>query len=114
MSKRHWRLRVEDIVIGANRIQDYIKGMDYEKFADNQITIDAVIRNLEIIGEASKNIPEEIMNEFSDINWEGIIALRNILAHMYFDVDLKIIWRVTQDHIPDLITQMNKISELSS
>jgi uncharacterized protein with HEPN domain len=109
MSKRHWKLRIQDVITCATRIQDYLNGMNYEQFAIDQKTIDAVIRNLEIIGEASKSIPEEIMQEDNNINWEGIIALRNVLAHMYFDVDLKIIWRITQDNIPDLIIQMESL-----
>jgi len=109
MSKRHWKLRVEDIITSAERIQDYIKSMTYEEFASDQKTVDAVIRNLEIIGEASKFIPEELMEKFNYINWEGIIGLRNIIAHFYFGIDLQIIWRITQDQLPDFVKQIQKL-----
>ena len=111
MSKRHWKLRVEDMLNCAENIQAYLGNMNYEEFAQDQKTIDAVVRNLEIIGEASKNIPDEIKEKHNDIVWHRIEGLRNRIIHAYFDVDLKIIWRIVQDEIPDLRIQMLEILE---
>ena len=114
MSKRYWKLRVEDIIICTERINIYVDNMNYEDFTSDQKTIDAVVRNLEIIGEASKNIPTEIIRKFDNINWEGIIGLRNRIAHVYFGLDLKIIWRITQDEVPILQKQMTEILSSSA
>lgn len=110
MSKsRYWKLRVEDILVRIQRIQKYLADLNYEEFSNDQKTIDAVVRNLEIIGEAANRIPKEITEKFNSINWEGIIGLRNIIAHQYFDVDLRIIWRIANDQIPELKEQLQKI-----
>ena len=74
------------------RIDSYTNNMDYDNFHRNQLIVDAVIRNLEIIGEAAKNIPEKIRNKYVEILWRKMISLRNILIHEYFGVDESIVW----------------------
>ncbi|MGB9596009.1 MAG: DUF86 domain-containing protein, partial [Candidatus Poribacteria bacterium] len=83
--------------------------LSYEEFSNDRKTIDAVIRKLEIIGEAANRIPKEITGKFNNINWEGIIGLRNIIAHQYFDIDLRIIWRIINDQIPELKEHLQRI-----
>ncbi len=68
--------------------------MTYEDFENDERTVDAVIRNLEIIGEAARNIPDEFRNKYSDIPWRRIVGLRNVVIHEYFGVDLENIWEI--------------------
>ena len=73
--------------------------MDYKAFEADRKTQDAVIRNLEIIGEAARTIPDEVRDKAAEIEWYKIIALRNILIHEYFGVNLKIVWDVIQNKL---------------
>ncbi len=91
MSFREWLFRVDDILDALVRIQQYIHGFDLQKFESDQRTIDAVIRNLEIIGEAARHIPEFITSEYDDIPWRYMKDMRNILIHEYFGVHTEII-----------------------
>jgi uncharacterized protein with HEPN domain len=83
-----------DILESMNRIDTYILGVNYDSFLNNQMLIDAVIRNLEIIGEAARNLPDELKNKYPELPWRNMIGLRNILIHQYFGVDESIIWEV--------------------
>jgi len=86
MSKRDWKLFVEDILESIELIESYITDMNFEEFKNDRKTIDAVIRNLEIMGEAAKNISENIKKEFQNIDWKGLIGLRNGITHRYFGI----------------------------
>ena len=91
MSKRQWRLFVEDIIESIDLIESYVEGMDFRKFSDDRKAIDAVVRNFEIIGEAARNIPDEIKEKYEDIDWRGMIGLRNRIVHEYFGLYRSII-----------------------
>ena len=91
MSKRVWKLFLEDILECIGKIEKYIEGMEFEDFESDSKTIDAVVRNLEVIGEASKNIPENVKAKYPNVYWKGVVGLRNRIIHEYFGVDLKII-----------------------
>lgn len=80
--------------------------MDAKTFAQDQRTVDAVIRNLEIIGEAARHIPPEVQAKFPNLPWEEMRAMRNLLIHEYFGVDLWIIWQTTQEDLPSLVQQI--------
>ena len=101
---RDYRLQVDDILEAIRRVKEYTENMSEEDFSLNRKTQDAVIRNFEIIGEAARNLPDDIKHSASEIEWNKIIALRNILIHEYFGVNVKILW--------DLIT--NKLDKLES
>jgi len=92
MKKRPYKLYISDMLDAIDRIEDYISGLDYDDFIQNNMVRDAVLRNLEVIGEAAKNIPDELKEEYSDIPWRRIVGLRNIVIHEYFGVDLENIW----------------------
>lgn len=101
MKSREYKLFIEDILESIEKIQRYIKNLDYKKFKDNELVADAVIRNLEIIGEASKNIPDNIRAKYPNVPWRRMIGLRNITAHEYFGVDLNIIWEIITANLPE-------------
>lgn len=101
-----------DIVKSSNRIYNYTVGISFNEFLADQMRIDAVARNLEIIGEAVKNISPEIRERHPEIEWQNIGGLRNILAHGYFKVDNTVLWRIVQNDVPLLQSQMLRILEL--
>lgn len=85
--------------------------MEFEDFEKDDKTIDAVVRNLEVIGEASRNIPESIKVRYQGVYWKGVVGLRNRIIHEYFGVDLKIIWHIIKEELPPLRDQMGQILE---
>jgi uncharacterized protein with HEPN domain len=109
MSKREWKLFVEDILESINLIEKYIEGVEEKDFNSDRKTIDAVVRNLEIIGEAAKYIPEDVKYKFSDVDWKGVLGLRNRIAHEYFGISVSIIWDIITKELPLLKEQMEKV-----
>lgn len=109
MPPRHWRARVEDILDAIARIQRYTEGMDSDAFAKDQKTIDAVVRNLEIIGEASRHIPNEIQNRYPALPWSEMRSMRNLLSHAYFLVDVGILWKTVRDDLGPIAPSLRQI-----
>ena len=109
MSKREWRLYIEDILESIGLIRSYTARMEFNDFKKDRKTIDAVVRNFEVIGEATKFIPEEIKDSHPDIDWQGIVGLRNRIAHEYFDVSPSIIWQIITGELPELEERIKKI-----
>lgn len=99
---RDYRLYLDDILDAINKIRGYVRGMDYEAFSSDMRTQDAVVRNLEIIGEASRQLPAELRQKVATIEWAKIMSLRNILVHEYFGVNLLIIWDVVEHKLGPL------------
>jgi len=99
MSKRDWKLLFEDIIVSIKKIEEYTTGLSYDDFEENNLVTDAVVRNIEIIGEASKNIPTEIQQSFTDIPWQKLRGIRNRIVHDYFDVDRTIIWYIVTNEL---------------
>jgi uncharacterized protein with HEPN domain len=102
MSKRYWIILFEDIIESINKIENYTKDISFEDFAQSPIIVDAGVRNIEIIGEASKNVPAEIQNKFKDIPWQKIKGIRNRIVHEYFVVDISIIWFIVTNELQSL------------
>jgi len=102
MSKRDYRLFLQDILESIERIEEYTEGYDFETFTKDRKTVDAVLRNLEIIGEAAKHIPENIRMQHPEIPWKRVIGLRNVVIHHYFGVDLSIVWVIIKKQLPEL------------
>jgi uncharacterized protein with HEPN domain len=101
MSPRDWILRIEDILEAIDRIMQYTAGMTWEAFSTDQKTLDAVIRNIEVIGEAARHIPDDIVAQHPGIPWDEMRGMRNVLIHEYFLVSVPVLWQtVTQDLLP--------------
>jgi uncharacterized protein with HEPN domain len=99
---RDHRVYLTDILEAVRRILSYTDGMSLGDFEKSLVTVDAVVRNLEVIGEAAGRIPGEIQAEAPEIEWRKIIALRNVLAHEYFGVNTKIVWDVVVNKLGPL------------
>lgn len=102
MSKRSPELLLEDILEAIEKIERFTVGYSKEQFESDAKTADAVIRNLEIIGEAANRIPEDFQNKHSDVAWNQIIGLRHRIVHDYFGIDLEIIWSILKNDLPTL------------
>jgi uncharacterized protein with HEPN domain len=105
------RLYLDDILGAAENIRKYVRGMDYETFTGALKTQDAVIRNLEIIGEAARHVPGEMTEKVPTIEWAKIMGLRNILTHEYFGVNRVIIWDVIQNKLDPLAEACHNLLE---
>jgi uncharacterized protein with HEPN domain len=99
---RDYRLYLDDIRNSIALIRSYTKGMSFEEFQVDQKTIDAVVRNLEIIGEASGHLPNYLKALASDIEWRKVVALRNLLIHEYFGISIHIVWDIVQNKLQSL------------
>lgn len=110
MSKRDIKLILDDIIVASERISEYIGKYSKEEFSGDQKTIDAVIRNIEIIGDAVTQIPLEIRREFPEIPWSKIVGVRNIVIHRYFGVDIETLWIIIKEQIPRLKEQVSAIT----
>ena len=99
-SERDPILYLEDISLSMERVQEYIYGLDFQHFKWDYKTVDAVIRNFEIIGEASKNVPQLIKDKYQNIPWEEMYRLRNRITHEYFGIDYEILWDIATTYLP--------------
>ena len=107
--RRTLNLYFEDIKTAIRKIEKFTQNLDFNAFRDDEKTIDAVVRNLEIIGEATKNIPPEVKNKFPSIPWKRVIGMRNKVIHEYFGVDVEILWKTITEEIPILKKELSKI-----
>lgn len=106
MPKRDAQLLLQDMRLALERILTYTDGFSREQFLADLRTLDAVVRNLEILGEACRQMPAEILQENPQIPWRRIAGLRNRLAHEYFDLDYELIWVVVRRELPLLTKQL--------
>jgi uncharacterized protein with HEPN domain len=106
---RDWRLRLEDIVKAAGSIEVYVRDMTFEAFCADQKTVDAVVRNLEVIGEAARHVPDEVRRRFPEVAWADMSDMRNVLVHEYFGVDLPILWKTICSDLPPVVPILKAI-----
>jgi len=111
MSKRTSQLLLNDILEASRKIQKFTKGMSLDKFINDDKTVDAVIRNFEIIGEASNRLPKEFKTKNSNIDWTRIKGFRNRIVHDYFGIDHSIIWNIIQNYLPELMRKINIVAK---
>lgn len=113
MSDRNQKLYLADIVESIEAIESFVAGMDVETFAADRKTFAATVRELEIIGEAVRNISDDIKVRYPDVLWREIRSFRNMITHEYFGIDVKIVWDVVQNELVSLKQQVKQIrSEL--
>ena len=105
---RSEQLYIDDIILSCERITTYIDGLDRSAFTQDQRTIDAVCRNLMIVGEAAKRLSPATKVQISTIEWRKIAGLRDMLAHAYFGIDTEIVWNACTTNIPELTAALRK------
>jgi uncharacterized protein with HEPN domain len=104
---------LEDILEAISNIIFYTNNMKYESFINDKKTVDAVVRNLEIIGEATKGIPENIRMKNPEVKWQRMVGLRNVLIHQYSGIELEVVWDIIANKLPLLQKQITHILETS-
>ena len=100
MSRRTFPLLIEDIWEAVEKIERYVSGLDHDAFVQDEKTVDSVVRNLEIIGEAANRLTQNFKTQQSEIEWPKIIGLRHRIVHDYFNVDVEIVWQIIQEDLP--------------
>ncbi|MDJ0578520.1 DUF86 domain-containing protein [Crocosphaera sp.] len=111
--RREWRFYVDDMILFAEKVQRYTQNFDQKSFINSEPYYDATLRNLELIGEAATNIPQEIKTNHPEIPWRQIIATRNRIIHGYLGIDNEIIWSIITEDIPSLITDLKNLKDSS-
>lgn len=111
MENKDNQVFLKHILESIGKIESYLQDFDYDKFQKESKTIDAVVRNIEIIGEAANNLTREFRSNAANIEWRKIIATRNRIIHGYATVDLEIIWNITQKDLGKLKTEVETILE---
>ena len=103
---RDYEVYLEDILQAITKIRQYTAGLSPAAFAGDAKTLDAVVRNLEGIGEAAKTIPEAFRSQHPEVEWKKLVGLRNILIHEYFGIDAELIWDIIQNKLATLEEQI--------
>jgi len=98
--ERDHLLFLEDILEAIAKIERYTQGLSFETFRENDMAVDAVIRNFEVIGEAVRHIPDNIKERYPDVEWKEAAGFRNILIHDYFGIDVEAVWDTMKNNIP--------------
>jgi len=109
VKKRSFRLYLKDILEAIEKINNYTKNLSFEEFSQNTMIVDAVIRNFEIIGEATKHIPEEIRKSYPEIPWKEMAGMRDKMIHEYFGVDLEIVWKTIKIRLPQILLLLEQV-----
>ncbi len=109
--KRNAMLYISDILKYMERAESHIKSLGFEEFLKEEKTCDAVIRCIEVIGEATKNIPDEIRSKYHFIPWRDMAGMRDKIIHAYFTVDFETVWLVVKEEIPRLKPMIKRVSE---
>ena len=110
MKDRDWRDYINDLIEACEDILSFTKGMSYSNFAGDKKTTNAVIRSLEVIGEATKNLPLSFRDNYPDIPWKQMAGMRDKLIHEYFGIDKQMVWQVIEKHIPNILALIKKTS----
>ena len=106
---RGWHLYIEDMLACGERLLSYTEGMTQAAFITDSRTYDAVLRNLELIGEAATHVPVDVRESNPQVEWRSIIGVRNRLAHGYLGIDDDVVWDIVQNSIPTLLTELEQL-----
>jgi uncharacterized protein with HEPN domain len=107
------KIRMQHILDEAGEACKYLEDISFDEFTRDGKTVRAVIRAIEVIGEATSRISPEFRKEHPDVPWQKIISMRNRLIHVYFDVDYRIVWQTVKENLPPLIEQLKVILKRS-
>ncbi len=107
--KRDYKLFIKDILDCIEKIEDFVGDMGLEEFTEDDKTSSAVVRKLEIIGEATKNIPEFMRDQYKEIPWKDMAGMRDKIIHFYFGVDYEIVWKVIKERLPEIKPEITRI-----
>lgn len=108
---RNYRLYIKDIFEAMSAVQTFVEGMDFDVFVEDDKTTSAVERKLEIIGEATKNVPEEIRQKYPQVPWRQMAGMRDQIIYAYFTVDYAVVWDTLKIDIPSLQPIIGQILE---
>jgi uncharacterized protein with HEPN domain len=108
-SSRDWRLYADDIIEACEKVRRFVAGMSFETFAADERTRDAVVRNLEVIGEAAKNLPDEVIARAPEVEWRKILGMRDVLAYGYFGLEVKVVWSTATTKLEALEIAVRKL-----
>lgn len=109
MSKREWEFYLDDMMSFCKKILSYTAQLDQKGFETDEKSYDATIRNLDLLGEAAKHIPDTVRETCSSIPWRQIVATRNRLIHGYLGIDNDILWSIIRDDIPVLLRELEQL-----
>jgi uncharacterized protein with HEPN domain len=109
MSNRNTNLLLNDIIESGEKILHYVQGLSYDQFLNDDKTIDAVIRNFEIIGEAANRLPDDFKESHQEIDWYRIRGFRNRIVHHYFGVDYDILWQIKETFLPEMLLEIKRL-----
>lgn len=113
-SSRIYLHYLQDILNNANKALEFVKGMSEAEFLEDDKTVFAVIRALEVIGEAAKNVPDDVRNKYTQIPWRDVAGMRDKLIHHYFGVDLKTVWKTVNNDLAVLVPEFVEILQKES
>jgi uncharacterized protein with HEPN domain len=111
--QRDYKAYLEDILEAAGAAREFVTGMGKDELGRDRRTRDAVVRNLEIIGEAAKKLPAQTRRDYPEVEWKKLAGLRDILVHDYFGIDMDIVWDIVQNKLPVLVEQVQRILDES-
>ncbi len=106
---RDYKLFVKDMLDCINKIEGFVKDISYDDFIEDDKTSSAVVRKLEVIGEATKNIPKEIRQKYKELPWRDMAGMRDKVIHFYFGVDYEVVWKVVKERLPEIRPYIEKI-----
>jgi uncharacterized protein with HEPN domain len=106
---RDYRVYLQDVLEAVANVQEFVGSMSRSEFEGDKKTIHAVVRNLEVVGEAVKGVPAEVRDRHPEVHWQRIAGLRDILIHHYFGIDIDIVWDIVQNKLPGLKEQIQAI-----
>jgi len=109
MSDRDYTDYIKDIINSIDEIEEFTANMIFKSFVEDKKTVNAIIRSLEVLGEAAKKLPEEIRKKYPDVPWKRMAGMRDKLIHEYSGVDLEIIWKTIKEDIPSLEHSIKKM-----
>jgi len=111
LASRDWLLYLDDLIEGAEKVQRFLAGRSLAEFVADELLFDAVLFNLQVIGEAVKRLPDEAKSQVSGADWTGPARMRDLIAHRYFSIDPQIVWEAATRHVPGILEHAKQLRE---